>query len=354
MTLENEERQNETVREVTTNSLPAQKPDSSDNPPSKGLIFILGILGILGVAALIGYFFITRQVREVSTHPFILKTAKTFSLPAAKVDGRKVLYSDYVTDRETLRKFYEQNKGNTAEATEQQISDQALTRLLINEVIKKLADQYSVAVEPSDLEAEKSTLISQFENEAAAEEELQKQYGWKLSTYMERIVKPYLLEGKVQKAFAVSTDDFGKPYEENEVKARHILFPVVDETKEKDVLKQAEKILARAKQGEDFGELAKQYTVESEREAGGDLGWFGSGVMVPEFEQAALALETGEISEPIKTTYGYHIIKVEEKRSVRSFNKLMADILPKVNVRMYINVNNPFDTYKKDEGAALQ
>lgn len=90
------------------------------------------------------------------------------------------------------------------------------------------------------------------------------------------------------------------------VKASHILLETEDEAK---------KILERVKAGEDFSKLAKEYSTDpSVKENNGDLGYFRHGDMVEEFETAAFALKPGEISELVKSQYGYHIIKVEDKK----------------------------------------
>jgi len=78
----------------------------------------------------------------------------------------------------------------------------------------------------------------------------------------------------------------------------------------------AEEVLKRAKAGEDFTKLAKEFSTEpGAKEKGGDLGWFGHGQMVPEFEEAAFKLKPGEISEIVETKFGYHIIKLEDKKT---------------------------------------
>jgi peptidyl-prolyl cis-trans isomerase C len=71
----------------------------------------------------------------------------------------------------------------------------------------------------------------------------------------------------------------------------------------------AEQILQKIKEGESFEVLAAQYSIDSSRKRGGDLGYFGRGVMVREFENAAFALKKGEVSGLVKTQFGYHIIK---------------------------------------------
>ncbi|HHZ08995.1 MAG TPA: peptidylprolyl isomerase [Rhizobiales bacterium] len=93
----------------------------------------------------------------------------------------------------------------------------------------------------------------------------------------------------------------------NEVKARHILVKTKEE---------AEAIIKRLDAGESFEEIAKEVSTDPGSGAnGGDLGWFGPGQMVPEFEQAAFALEVGAHSkEPVQSQFGWHVIKVEDKR----------------------------------------
>jgi peptidyl-prolyl cis-trans isomerase C len=117
-------------------------------------------------------------------------------------------------------------------------------------------------------------------------------------------------EGKA----ATTDENMKKVYEdaakqisgEQEVHARHILV----ETEE-----QAKKIEADLKKGADFAELAKKESKDPGASDGGDLGFFTKDQMVPEFSTVAFALEPGKVSDPVKTQFGWHIIKVEEKRT---------------------------------------
>jgi len=72
---------------------------------------------------------------------------------------------------------------------------------------------------------------------------------------------------------------------------------------------EAQQIVERLKKGEDFAKLASEKSIDGSRRRGGDLGWFGHGVMVRPFEQATFALQKGQISEIVKSEFGYHIIK---------------------------------------------
>jgi len=71
----------------------------------------------------------------------------------------------------------------------------------------------------------------------------------------------------------------------------------------------AQEIKTKLSSGESFSKLAQQYSIDVSKKKGGDLGLFGRGVMVKEFEKAAFALEKGQISDIVKTQFGYHIIK---------------------------------------------
>lgn len=107
---------------------------------------------------------------------------------------------------------------------------------------------------------------------------------------------------------------------EDRAHVAHILFKTVGMTDAEaaEVKKKAEDVLAKAKKGANFADLAKQYSEDTTKDKGGDLGWIVRGQTVPEFEAAAFSLPKGSISDLVKTQYGFHIIQVIDRETART------------------------------------
>lgn len=119
----------------------------------------------------------------------------------------------------------------------------------------------------------------------------------------------------IEKFYAKNKEQFKI---EEQVNARHLLIRVDENAADEDVAKAMEKItLAQNElaEGKDFAQVAETYTEDpSGTLTGGALGWFGRGRMVPAFEEVAFTLEPGQISDPVRTQFGFHLIQVEEKK----------------------------------------
>jgi peptidyl-prolyl cis-trans isomerase D len=126
----------------------------------------------------------------------------------------------------------------------------------------------------------------------------------------------------------VSEEEIKAHYEANieefvvqsQVKARHILIRVPPDAgpeKTEQARKKAAEVLAKAEKGDDFAELAKQYSEGPTAKKGGDLGFFPRGRMIKEFEDAAFSLKPGELSPVVRTQFGFHVIKVEDVKEER-------------------------------------
>lgn len=131
----------------------------------------------------------------------------------------------------------------------------------------------------------------------------------------------------IRDRITISQQDIQRYYEDNQqqystpeqVRASHILF-MTEGKDDAEVKKRAEEVLAKVKApGADFAKLANQYTEEEAgKTKGGDLDYFGKGQMVPEFDKVAFELQPGQISDLVKTQFGYHIIKVTDKKPATS------------------------------------
>ncbi|MFT9599073.1 peptidylprolyl isomerase [Mesobacillus sp.] len=138
---------------------------------------------------------------------------------------------------------------------------------------------------------------------------------------LKKVIKSQLLmEKALIKDVKVTDQELKESYDayKPEVKARHIL--VKDE-------KTAKEVKSKLSNGNKFEILAKEYSTDkASADKGGDLGWFGTGKMDPEFEKAAYSLEVNEVSDPVKSSFGYHIIELTDKKKKKSFDEMKSEL----------------------------
>jgi peptidyl-prolyl cis-trans isomerase C len=149
-----------------------------------------------------------------------------------------------------------------------------------------------------------------------------------METVLGQEAKAALTEPALHKIYEDATKNAAG---EQEVRARHILFRAdpKDEAASKAAEDKVKAVIERVKKGEDFAKLATSLTEDpSGKQDGGDLGYFSKDQMVPEFSEAAFSLEKGQISGPVKTQFGWHVLKVEDKRMREPppFEKVRAEI----------------------------
>ncbi len=306
--------------------------------------FILGILAsiFLVFILLIGTGII--MARKLSSNSIAQFAASITQLGIAEVNDEKITYADYLQDVKTLRKFYQDATGQFGQISDEELSNQALSRQIANIIIRQIAKEQGVSVTNEDIEDAKSTLFSQFESEAKAREELKEKYGWSMGVYTKKVIIPMLLEQKLAEHFQTRTDEEVQGYSQIEqVRASHILLKTTDET-EADVQKLATELLQQLKDGADFSALALKYGTDATAQQGGDLGWFGKGVMIPAFEEVVFKLKEGQLNDqPLKTEFGYHIILKSGKRFLRSFDEFLTDKIKEADIDLLMKVENPFD-----------
>jgi foldase protein PrsA len=195
------------------------------------------------------------------------------------------------------------------EAMKEKVGAQALQQLVYEKV---LSEKYEVT--EKELDAKVAELKEQLgENFEAA----LAQYGYADEDAFKETMKLGMMQEKAAMKSIKVTDKEVKEYYDNykpEIKARHILV-----AEEKTALEVKSKLDA----GEKFEDVSNTYsTDEAAKAAGGDLGWFGPGAMDPTFEEAAYALKKDEISAPVKTSFGYHVIQLTDKKEKKSYEEM--------------------------------
>ena len=228
--------------------------------------------------------------------------------------------------------------------------EQALNVLIIEKIVRLEAEKENIEVTKDDIQAEMDKMIEEFGGEEAFNNALtfygvtraDMEYDIEMNLYLERLLEPVIeiTEDEMKNYFEENKDSFAQ---KEEVKARHIL--VEDEETAREVKEKIDK-------GGDFEELAKEYSTDTgTKDKGGDLGYFGKGKMVKEFEDAAFSLDIGEVSEPVKSEYGFHIIKVEDRKEAKEANyeESKEEIREKIFEQKYPEAYNNWIQKKLEE-----
>lgn len=252
---------------------------------------------------------------------------------AATVDDRIILLSEVESQLQLL-----------AAQSKIDLSNKAYADSLRHEILQQMVDDKLILIEAEkdttikitndDIENALNDHINQIKSQFPSEDmflkqltaegltlkELRSRYRDEVKNqlYKERFLNKRLTgvtmsSGEVREFYDEYADSL--PKRPAGVHLAHILIAVTPGRATKDSLENyAKLILQKARSGEDFALLAKNYSDDATAANGGDLGWFSHGDMVPEFEDAAFALQPGEISDIVETQFGFHIIKVTDKK----------------------------------------
>jgi len=210
-------------------------------------------------------------------------------------------------------------KNELYELMVKQNGKQALDSLISQKVIELEAKKQKITVSDKDIQKEMETYYETYGGEEAFVQTLQMS-GYSLEDVKKELALNIKINKLLEPRIKITEEELKTYFEENkeqfaqqkQVKASHILV----ETEEK-----ANEIKKKLAEGQDFAQLAKENSTDTQnKDKGGDLGFFGSGDMVKEFEDTAFALKVGEISAPVKTEFGYHIIKVTEIKEAQEAN----------------------------------
>jgi hypothetical protein len=226
--------------------------------------------------------------------------------PAAIVEGRVIRYSEYQEDLAVLERFYEAERLRAAPGsafpTQEELKKRVLDRLVKDELAYALAERYGVVVSSDDVkETYDSTILEQASldetggkarAEARAAETLEELYGLRPSQFKTRVLHPFLVRQRLEAAIRE------------------------DEALNEGKRRKAEAALAELEAGKPFGDVALAYSEDPGVTAnGGDRGLIGRGILAPEAEAAAFALEDGATSGVVKSALGYHVLRVTGRQA---------------------------------------
>lgn len=217
------------------------------------------------------------------------------------------------------------------------------TRLLADRLLEAQVRELKIEVTDAEVQAAIEDKKRQYKIDDATLERALAGEGLTLETYRVQLRKQIaanrVLMERVGPRIRVSDDDVRAYHVQHaaelvtdvEVRARHVFLPVAagapvaDEARVKAL---AEKVVARARGGEDFAKVARELSQGPSAKEGGELGWLKRGVIQPEVERAVFALAPGQVSDPVRTKTGYQILKAEERRGgePRPFDEVKEEI----------------------------
>lgn len=262
----------------------------------------------------------------------------------AKVNGKEISYETYQNNYMIFKKQIESNVGadiwnqdsGEGKTYGEVFKEQILEKLIEDELVAQAAEKEGIKIDEAEVDKQMEEFKKQIETNQEYKEYLkQNNIGDDFIRYQmsaDNLLRDF--KADYEKKYPVSEEDMKKYYEENqemfrnnEVRASHILVSTIDEKtrlplseEEKAKAKaKAEDLLKRVKAGEDFAELAKQHSQDpASGQVGGDLGFFPKGQMVKPFEDAAFSMNKGQVSDLVESNFGYHIIKVTDKKDEMS------------------------------------
>jgi peptidyl-prolyl cis-trans isomerase C len=254
--------------------------------------------------------------------------------PVVKVNGKAITRGEV---ERALKVISVQNRTG-----QQQSEDVVIDQLVSAELLYQAGAKMGVPDLDKQVTAKISESKARFPDNAAFENAL-KSASLTQKELEDLIRRDLIISNLVDKEVAskttVSDTEVKKFYDDNidkfkqgdSIRASHILCgvdPKATDAEKKKARDKAEELLKEIKAGKDFAELAKANSTCPSKAQGGDLGFFGKGQMVPAFESAAFALKPGEVSDVVETQFGYHIIKVTDKKaaSIAKFEEVKDKI----------------------------
>lgn len=266
------------------------------------------------------------------TGPAWADKAASSGKEVASVNGKPISKSQYERDLSVFQKRAAQEGRQLSDADLTTVKNRILENLIDAEVLYQQSQKDGVKIDDQAINEQIETIKKRFSDESAYKKALE---GMDVSEKEIRaqiqrgLAINQLLDTNVSQKITVNEEESKKYYNNNpnlfkqpeQVKASHILIkvaPDAEESKKNQARKKIETVQKKVRQGEDFSLLAKANSEGPTAQRDGDLGYFHRGRMAKPFEDAAFALNVGEVSGIVETQFGYHLIKVTDKKPART------------------------------------
>jgi len=276
----------------------------------------------------------------------------------AIVNGTKLPYQSLEQKLDFVKKRYASQGQQLKEKQLNSIRQDIADRMVEKELLYQKSQELGVEVDMDKVDEQINQFKEKFDDGKKYQQQLsQMGYTEKLlrNEIKQNMAIQKLIEKEIASRVTLDDEELKKYYKGHtkefktpaKVKARHILIQTGDEASEADKKEAKQKIEAAQKRlegGEKFSKVAKEASDCPSSKKGGDLGFFSKGRMVKGFEDAAFALEPGEVSDIVKTRFGYHLIKVEDKKpaSQKSFEDVKGSLKKRLKNE---RVRNELDSY---------
>lgn len=274
----------------------------SRNKSNKTKIWL--IVGAAAVVIFLLLLFLVLGVYKFNwSNRFFAATEKAIPFPAAYVRGAGFIsVSEVKSDDAAIKRFYESQDFEKIGMRVDFSTDQGqkrlrvkekdiLNKLVENKVVENLARQRGIALTDSAVNAELEANIQQFGNKDNLMSDLARLYGWTLGDFEQKVVKPGMYSDKLAEIYAGSLDTSA------------------EQTKIKSLWDRV------ANKKEDFAKVARENSDGQSAKDGGDLGWSTKDQLIGEVGDKAFAMKVGEISQPVESPLGFHILKLMEKKT---------------------------------------
>ena len=261
---------------------------------------------------------------------------------AATVNGKPISMAEYQTEVNRFERRVEMMGRGSEEEETVEMKKRILDNMIGREVLKQEAEKLGIKAQDKDVQAQMDNLKMKFGSEEEFKNAIAKmnltEAGIRQQFTDEAIMRK-LVDQEIAAKITLGPDEAKAFYDKNPeifkspemVRASHILVKFDEKASPEDKAKALEKIKGVQKKiqdGADFATVAKEVSDCPSKENGGDLDFFQHGQMVPAFEQAAFALKPNQVSDIVETEYGYHLIKLTDKKEagVMSFDEMKPRI----------------------------